>query len=160
MINEIQAYAFCVEDIKLIENYKEALNDPNETWVCHHKLGIGGDYCNSVDELKLMNLYFHRPAKELVFMKRHDHQVLHGSNRSEKTKKKLSENNGMKKKAVREKMSKLKTGKVFTQEHKANLSISHKNDGHSDKITKQCNKLSKLYKGKHWKLVDGKRVWF
>ena len=107
-----------------------------------------------------MNLYFHRPANELMFMTRHEHQILHGSNRSLKTRKKISENNGMKKKSVREKVSKMRTGMCFSEEHKSNLSKSHTNDGHSAKITEQCLKLSKLYKGKHWKVVNGKRVWY
>jgi len=31
------ATLFCKDDISLIENYEEAINDENETWICHHK---------------------------------------------------------------------------------------------------------------------------
>ena len=122
MINELYAYAFCNEEISNIENYKEALEDENETWVCHHKLELHNDYRNTVEEMKLMNLYYNRPACELIFMRRGEHTTLHckGKSLSEEHKANLSKahlgNSGY------------WTGKkrIFTEEHKANLSKAMK----------------------------------
>ena len=90
MINELYANAFCKDDISLIENFDKASKDPSECWVCHHRMEIRPDYNNSVEELKAMGLYFHRPAGELVFMKSGDHSSLHNRNRSSKTKAAIS----------------------------------------------------------------------
>lgn len=122
MINELYAYAFCNEEISNIEKYKEALEDENETWVCHHKLELHNDYRNTVEEMKLMNLYYNRPACELIFMRRGEHTTLHckGKSLSEEHKANLSKahlgNSGY------------WTGKkrIFTEEHKANLSKAMK----------------------------------
>lgn len=70
-------YLYCNESVELIENYKEALEDKNEIWDCHHKLEIHEDYRNSIEDLKLMNLYYNRPASELILLKRIEHHTLH-----------------------------------------------------------------------------------
>lgn len=64
MISE-SATLFCKDDISLIENYEEAINDKNETWVCHHKLGI--ELGKTSKELIKLNLYYNRPANEFIF---------------------------------------------------------------------------------------------
>ena len=91
MINEGGAYAYCVEDISKIENYDKAIKD-SEMWDCHHKLEIHNDYRNSIEELKMMNLYYHRPASELIFLTRKEHNSLHhlDCKRSDDTRKKQS----------------------------------------------------------------------
>ena len=48
---------------------------------------------------------------------------------------------------AKNKISEAKKGKPLTEEHRRKLSESHKG--------KQS-----YYKGKHWKIVDGKRVWY
>lgn len=48
-------------------------------------------------------------------------------------------------------MSRIKKGVKFTDEHRKNLSESHKGKA----PTNPGNR-----KGKHWKVVDGKRVWY
>ena len=40
MINEQNAYAFCKDDIRLIENYDKAINDKSQMWECHHRKGL------------------------------------------------------------------------------------------------------------------------
>lgn len=133
MIDEVRAYAFCKDDISKIENYDKALLDNSQTWICHHKLGISEGYTNSVKDLKLMNLYYHRPAEELIFLTKSEHIKLHnyhrkyksGHHRDELTKSKISES--------------LK-GKPLTEDTKKKLSIAKK--------------------GRHWKLIDGKRKWY
>lgn len=80
MIDRMRVNAYCIEDISLIENYKEAVEDKSETWVCHHKLELHEDYLNTAEDLDMMNLYYHRPACELIFLKRSEHVKLHNSN--------------------------------------------------------------------------------
>lgn len=46
-------------------------------------------------------------------------------------------------------------GKHLSEEHKKKLSEAKKNM--SDETR---NKIAEAKKGKHWKLVDGKRVWY
>lgn len=83
MINR-HAQGFCSEDISLIENYQEALADPNETWDCHHRLEIvldgTGIHVTSKRELIERGLYYNRPASELVFMREKDHHKMHSIN--------------------------------------------------------------------------------
>ena len=76
MISESAAKKYCCEDISLIENYKEAVNS-NEKWECHHKLEI--ELNKSVQELKDLNLYFNRPANELIFLTKSEHIKIHNS---------------------------------------------------------------------------------
>ena len=51
-----------------IENYELAKADNFKGWECHHKLEIHDDYTNTVNDLKLMNLYYNRPPEELIFL--------------------------------------------------------------------------------------------
>lgn len=86
MVNEIYANAFCSGDISEIENFDEASKDSSVCWVCHHRLEVHPDYNNSVKEMKMMGLYFHRPACELIFLRPGDHSSLHNKFRSSRTK--------------------------------------------------------------------------
>ena len=76
MISEANAKKYCAEDISLIENYKEAVSS-KELYHCHHRLEIQDDKCYFAKELKQMNLYYGRPASELIFLKVRDHKDLH-----------------------------------------------------------------------------------
>lgn len=131
MINFKQANKFCKEDLSLIENYEAALNS-DIMYVCHHKNGIILN--KNRKELKELDLYYSRPANELMFLTHSEHITLH------------------------------RKGKRHTEESKQKMSGSLKGRSSprkgvvlSDK-TKQ--KLSAQKKGRHWKLVDGKRVWY
>lgn len=75
MINVYYAYAYCCEDISLIQNYYEAINDDTQTWVCHHRLEV--ELNKSKPELIEEGLYFHRPASELIFVTKADHIRIH-----------------------------------------------------------------------------------
>ena len=74
MICYRSAKSFCKDDISLIENYEEAINS-SETWDCHHRLET--DLNLTRDELKEQNLYFNRPASELIFLTRTEHNRWH-----------------------------------------------------------------------------------
>ena len=75
MIGEVGAWAFCKEDISLIENYEEAVNDKENVWDCHHRTEIWWD-CDSKDLID-NECYYHRPAKELIFLTHAEHAKLH-----------------------------------------------------------------------------------
>lgn len=100
MICETTVKRFCCEDISRIENYEEAVNS-SETWDCHHRLETKCPiYKPTVKELKEWNLYYNRPANELIFLTRAEHNKLHNKGRtspnkgkcmSEETKGKISE---------------------------------------------------------------------
>lgn len=77
MIDFKRAKRYCKEDLCLIENYENALNDANITWDVHHRLET--DENISQDELMKNDLYFHRPAKELIFLTPSEHHHLHSS---------------------------------------------------------------------------------
>ena len=76
MISKANAEKYCAEDISLIENYKEAVSS-KELYHCHHRLEIQDDKCYFAKELKQMNLYYGRPANELIFLKAREHKDLH-----------------------------------------------------------------------------------
>ena len=65
---------FCCDDIRLIENYDEAINS-NEIYDCHHRLET--DKHMSAKELIDNDLYYNRPASELIFLTHREHSHLH-----------------------------------------------------------------------------------
>ena len=106
MINEYYAKKFCCEDLSLIENYDKAISDTTQTLDCHHRGEILPCGRFSVSDLKKFELYFNRPASELIFLTRSEHRRLHlkgvpkpylkGIPRSEATKKAIGEANSKK----------------------------------------------------------------
>ena len=133
MINEKQAKKFC-KDYTKIENYEEAMNDTTQTWHCHHRLELtlDGEFALTVAQLKMHDMYYHRPYYELIFLTPEEHRRLHtkgnnnpmngrsspmkGKTLSEETKKKMSE------------AKKGKKLKPFTDEHRRKLSEAKKGE--------------------------------
>jgi hypothetical protein len=68
---------YCCEDISLIENYDKALNDKTQMWHCHHKAEILPCGRYKVNDLNKFNLYYKRPANELIFLTTKEHRKLH-----------------------------------------------------------------------------------
>ncbi len=95
MIRVTSAKSFCRDDYTKIENYKEAVNDNTQTWELHHRneFTLDGKFAHTANELKEINMYFKRPANELIFLPRSVHKSLHAKNRkiSEDIRKKNSE---------------------------------------------------------------------
>ena len=89
MINEHNAKRFCSEDIALIENYHQAISDEKRMWDIHHRreCDANGRTLFTNKQLKDMNLYFNRPASELIFVTRSMHWKLHRELRSKGGKK-------------------------------------------------------------------------
>lgn len=184
MINKSTARWFCCEDISKIENYDKAIVDTTQTWECHHRLethNSDGER-RSIDiakkELIALDMYYHRPSDELIFLTGKEHGILHykGKHPSEETRKKLSEaskgNTNMLGKhhseETKRRMSEAHNGKKFSEEHKRKMSEHNarywKGKSHSEEYKKRMSETLKgrpsPRKGKHWKLVDGKRVWY
>ena len=79
MINETSAKMYCSEDISLIENYHTAIADKNKMWDIHHRRECDeeGRTLFTHKQLKEMNLYFKRPASELIFVTKSMHKKIH-----------------------------------------------------------------------------------
>ena len=115
-------------------------------WVLHH-IDHSWRY-NDIERYILWDPF------DLVMMTRDEHTRIHkrGIKYSEETKKKMSEakkgksswNKGLKtghhSEETKKKIAESRKGIKFSEEHK--------------------NKLSEAKKGKHWKIIDGKRVWY
>ena len=127
MINETQAYAYCIEDISKIENYQQAINDTTQMWECHHRRGT----IYHSHDLQMIGEYYHRPAVELIFLTKSQHTTLHNLNR------RISD-------ATKAKISKAHKGMHHLEETKKKMSASHKGIRHTEE-TRQ--KLSELKKG-------------
>lgn len=73
---------FC-DTPELIENYDEAIRDTSQIWHCHHRLethnseGIERAIFLTKKELEELDMYYHRPPKELIFLTEHEHKKLH-----------------------------------------------------------------------------------
>lgn len=97
MINEKTCKRMCCENLNLIENYDKAISDTTQTWHCHHRKETNDNI--SRNKLIELNLYYKRPADELIFLTKSEHIKLHreiyhplrGKHLSEETKKKQSE---------------------------------------------------------------------
>ena len=79
MINEKYAKLYCSEEICLIENYQTAISDKTKMWEIHHRRECdeNGRTLFTTKQLKEMNLYFKRPASELIFVTKSMHNKLH-----------------------------------------------------------------------------------
>lgn len=83
MINDETAKKYCKEYWE-IENYEEAKNS-SEKWQCHHRLEThfsdGTERPINArlfrEELISLDMYYHRPSEELIFMKTNEHRKLH-----------------------------------------------------------------------------------
>lgn len=83
MISKRPVKGYCCEDISKIENYDKAVADTTQMWDCHHRLethNSDGER-RSIDitkkELIALDMYYHRPSDELIFLKHDEHRRLH-----------------------------------------------------------------------------------
>ena len=109
MIKTKSVKKLCREDITLIKNYEQAITDESQIWDCHHI----NELTFTRQELIKQNMYYHRPANELVFLTRSEHKKAHLTvcAGADEQKRKLSES--------------LK-GRKLSDEHRRNISESHK----------------------------------
>lgn len=74
----ISTYAnvYCSEDVSRIKNFKAALKDKKRKWVCFHRNHISGVGYMTRKALISAGLWLDRPARELIFLKREDAEML------------------------------------------------------------------------------------
>lgn len=82
-------FAFCIpEQIEQIENYELAKESNFNGWDIHHRLETHNSDGEkrlvniSVAELKALDMYYNRPAKELIFLTKSEHIKLHRKKQS------------------------------------------------------------------------------
>lgn len=133
---------FCCEPLENVENYEVAVNAV-EIYICHHRLGTEF----TADELKAKDMYFNRPASELIFVSRAEHTSLHHSGKTVSDEQKAKQSAKMKNKPS------WCAGQKLSESHKEHLRKPKKRSAEVIAANKErC-------KGKTWKLIDGKRVW-
>ena len=144
---KLSAGSYC-KNPELIENYDLAVADKEQTWICHHR----NERFYSSKELIELGLYYNCPPCELIFVTKKEHEKLYHKGKKVDTSVKTKGRKGS------------WNGKKHTNEQKEKISKSLK--GHKSSFeTKQkiANSLKghiSPNKGKHWKLIDGKRVYY
>lgn len=137
---------FCSEPIDHIENYDIAIADKTQTWPCHHKLEISLQLTHR--ELIKKNLYYNRPANELIFMTPRDHCKLHNSQPWFRAKISAAVKDAMKRPEVKEKMSTRK-GKPLSPETKRKMSEAQKKIQNNPEVRAKISaKIRAAKKGK------------
>lgn len=70
---------FAPGELTKIEHYAEALADNFSGWVIHHRLELNEDGSINMyrDDLIVANLYYSRPADELIFLRADEHTQMH-----------------------------------------------------------------------------------
>lgn len=86
MRNYNRMFAYCVpEEIEQIENYETAKADNFNGWHIHHRLETHNSDGEkrlvnlSVEELIALEMYYNRPANELIFLTASEHRKLHNN---------------------------------------------------------------------------------
>lgn len=136
---------YCTEPEK-IENFEKALADNFVGWEVHHRLETHNSDGErrlvdiTMAELKALDMYYNRPASELIYLTKAEHLKLHhtgnhytlGKPLSDETKKKISE-------ATKGRTTWNK-GKQFSEAAKKKMSENHKD------VNGENNPMY----GKHW----------
>lgn len=147
-----RSFEYLCDNIENVENYEAAKADNFKGWDCHHRLEThtSDEERRLVDitmkELKALDMYYHRPAEELIFLVASEHRHLHNN----------GERNPMYGKPCSEehkrKMSEARKGKYLSEETKMKMSEANKGSKnpmfgkkHSDEARK---KISESHKGK------------
>lgn len=127
-----RAKSYCKDDISLIENYDKAIADTTQIWECHHR-----------DEIKVLpsGITVLRNKEDLIAEDRYydcpANELIFLT----------------KKEHVRIHLSCKEI-----QDKAINSRIGMKR---SDKFKKEHSiRMQGLHKGQHWKVVNGKRVWY
>ena len=129
-----------------IENYEKALADNFKRWQCHHRLETHNSDGErrlvdiTRNELIALGMYYNRPAEELIFMNGTEHRQLH-HNEKQHTK-----------------------GMHHSKETKRKMSEAHKgekNPMYGQHLSEETRKkMSEAKKDKHWRIENGKRIWY
>ena len=143
MINKYYAKRFCKEDISKIENYDKAVADTTQVWHCHHRTEIWWN-CSKKD-LIANECYYNRKACELIFLTPAEHKRLHNVNKSDETRRKMSESlKGHKcNEETKRKISDANKGKIRSEEQRNNISTSLKGRSLSEEHRRKIGEASK-----------------
>ena len=133
--------SYCSEQLELVENYQQAKAEGFKGWCIHHRLEIQPDGTKmSKKQLIDKDIYYRRPANELVFMRFSEHTTLHMLGNIYMKGKQLSEE-------TRNKLSEALRGRTLSEESCRKMSESHKG---KHKSAEHRKKLSEARKGIHW----------
>ena len=149
----IQREDYCCEQLELVENYATAKADDFKGWDIHHRGEILPCGRFSTDDLKKFDLYWNRPASELIWLRHDEHIAMHSvgnsyakGNKSNKGKH-LSEE-------TRRKMSESLKGRTLSEEHCRKMSESRRGENHpffgKHHTEESRRKNSIAHRGKHW----------
>lgn len=144
-------HLFCF-NLEAIENFEKAKADNFKNWVIHHRLethNSDGELRSTFltkEELIELDMYYHRPAEELIFMTRGQHQKLHHTNKtvSNETREKLSKALKCNKNSKGFSTPRQSIPEYNTQEYNSAIQ-----KGKHHNMTK-----------KHWRKENGKKVWY
>jgi hypothetical protein len=70
-------------DLRSVENYELAVADKFKGWILHHRFELHSDYSlrYSKEALIKIDLYYHRPPEELIFVPVKEHVAMHAKTR-------------------------------------------------------------------------------
>ena len=157
--------AYCSEPLDNIENYQQALAEGFKGWCMHHRREIQQDGTRvSRQELIDQNLYYGRPASELVFMRHDEHRMLHnigntymkGHKHSEESRQKnsLAHKGKHPSAETRKKLSESRRGennpfygKHHSEESRQKNSLAHRGKHHS---AEHRQKIAEAFTDKRW----------
>ena len=156
MKHEFEKYC---KDYKNIENYEKALADNFKGWHCHHRLethtpeGERREVDIPKKELIALGMYYRRPAEELIFLTRSEHDAYRkgktawnkGKKMSEEYCRKNSESHKGKhpSEETRRKIAEAKKGKPSNSKGK-------KRSEEAKEKMREAAKGNTNTKGKHW----------
>ena len=158
-------FKYYCKDYENIENYEKAKADDFKNWEVHHRVethtsdGERRLVYITRRELIALNMYYNRPADELIFLTIYEHKSLHqkGKHHSEESKKKMSE--AKKEKYIgkdnpfygkhhseesKKKISDAKKGKPKSEETRNKMSDAHKGKYHSEETKKKIGEINKV----------------
>ena len=73
---------YCCESLELVESYSAAKADDFQGWDIHHRGEILPCGRFSTDDLKKFDLYWNRPASELIWLRHDEHIAMHSTGNS------------------------------------------------------------------------------
>ena len=71
---------YCCDDIGKIENYDKAIADATQFWEIHHRLE--SEHGMNIEELMDKDMYYKRPASELIFLTHKEHMRIHAKTKT------------------------------------------------------------------------------
>ena len=139
-----KGFEYFSDDIENVENYEKAKADNFVCWDCHHRLETHtSDGERRLVDLIALDMYYSRPASELIFMLRKNHISLHNSGKhlTDETKHKMSEAHKGKKlsEETRKKLSEVHKGHLTPEETRKKISEANKISMKGNKCHKGCH---------------------